>query len=86
MLGCLSKAPPDRSVFNVSDYIIQHMYLSDPVELGRRWRVVQREMEAYSEEVQRWLRLFAACPLSITISSIYEDDCHQPVRRHYAVI
>ena len=24
MLGCLGKAPPDRSSFNVSDYIIQH--------------------------------------------------------------
>ena len=24
MLGCLGKAPPDRSLFSVSDYIIQH--------------------------------------------------------------
>ena len=25
MLGCLGKAPPDRSLFNMSDYIIQQI-------------------------------------------------------------
>ena len=25
MLGCLGKAPPDRSLFNMSDYIIQQL-------------------------------------------------------------
>ena len=24
MLGCLGKVPPDRSLFNMSDYIIYH--------------------------------------------------------------
>ena len=48
-----------------------HMYLFNPEE----WRHWYRYSE---EEVQRWLRLSAACPLSIIISSLWEDDVHQP--------
>ena len=32
MLGCLGKALPDRSLFNMSDYIIQHVVAADNEE------------------------------------------------------
>ena len=34
MLGCLGKVPPNRSLFNVSDYIIQQLDRADHILRG----------------------------------------------------
>ena len=39
----------------------------------------ERRMEARSEEVQRWLRLSAACPLSITLMPTGDPISHPPL-------
>ena len=39
----------------------------------------ERRMEAYTEEVQRWLRLSAACPLAITLMPAGDPVYHQPL-------
>ena len=39
----------------------------------------ERRMEAHTEEVQRWLRLSAACPLAITLMPVNYPVYHQPL-------
>ena len=39
----------------------------------------ERRMEARTEEVQRWLRLSSACPLSITLMSSRDPISHPPL-------
>ena len=58
MHGCLGKAPPDRSLFNMSDYIIQHklasyiLYTMSDDSLDTPLNFPSSDIEYYSEEME----------------------------------
>ena len=59
--------------------LLDSFSLYRPDEPGDHIQKDKRRMEARSEEAQKWLRLSATCPLSISINPPYTSISHQPL-------
>ena len=80
MLGCLGKAPPDRSLFNMSDYIIQQLDLLC-------WRIRRQHMPSGKHEIvttqffPKIIQLFQQSHSTYTAESPPSDGCYPWVVR-----